>query len=122
MSQVRYARFRKNGGAELRRATAAEIKVILEDYIGEAGKVEPDEEDLDMRWTVVLPGKPSFPFKRIHPSMDVQQHEERWIEICLFSRHLIVATRQMDEYTNNVADGIVRMLARFYSAKLEMPE
>lgn len=126
MGADRYAyvkRLRKGEPAP-NKATPEQIKMILEDYIDKAGKVKDDSSrEGGPAWFVVLEGKPSFPFKRVYPGhgSPSDQHEERWVEVYLEERDDIrVTTRTADEYTNNVADGIIRMLARFYGRRLDM--
>lgn len=124
MGMDRYARVKrlKKGAPLPNKPTPEQFQIILEDYIGEAGAVNTDlSREGSSAWFVVLKGKPSFPFKRIHPSLDHVTHDERWVEVYLEEKGQIrVTTRQADEYTNNVADGIVQMLARFYGRKLDM--
>lgn len=93
-----------------------QLRMILEDYA--AGTVTKNGD----RFFLTLVGKPSFPFKRIFPGQDRINQTERWIEIWFDpddNKTIDVLTRMADEYTNNVAEGIARMLAGFFEGELD---
>jgi len=110
VSVDRFVRFDK------KKPTLDELKNILEDYIEGIGSISYSHNG--SVWFVKLPGKPSFPFKRIHPDMDNQVHEERWFEVWLGSLpdNIDVITRQADELTNVIAEGYAKIVARFFEA------
>lgn len=124
MGMDRYARVKrlKRGAPPPEEATPEQIEMILEDYIDKAGKVTTDSSrEGSPAWFVVLKGRPSFPFKRVHPALRTfVDARERYIEVYLEEKAIRVTTRMADEYTNNVADGIIQMLARFYGRRLDM--
>ena len=99
-----------------RKPTLDELKYILEDYIEGVGLISHSHNG--SVWFVKLPGKPSFPFKRIYPEMGSQVHEERWFEVWLGSLpdNIDVITRQADELTSVIADGYAQIVARFFEA------
>lgn len=112
MSLDRFVRFEKSPPKK-------EVELILTDYLNEVGLLSKEKNC----WYITLPGKPSFPFRRI-PGYETlknmcESRDERWIEIHFSNKTINVLTRQMDEFTNNIADGIVQMLARFYKGNLE---
>lgn len=88
----------------------------LEDYIGEAGKVEW----IDDRWYCTFPGKPSSPFRRMLPQTQIfLRNDERWFEVFINSESVDIITRSADEFTNVVAKGFAELLVRFWEARLE---
>lgn len=110
MSLDRFIRFKKCPPRK-------ELKNILEDYLNGAGEVV---EGKNKHWLdVSLMGNPSFPFRRIaglEKNQSIYENlEGRWIEIFLDAKHFSVITRSQDEYTNDVAVGIARMLSRYYN-------
>ncbi len=106
----------------------AELRMVLEDYLGEAGRVEWTGD----RLYAILQGPVSFPFKRLPetPEIQVKAWEDRaveadgkprirWFEIYAGENNIDVITREMDEYANNVASGFAELCARFWNGKLE---
>lgn len=100
-----------------RKLDKAEVQNVLEDYVGGAGVVVPKEKGV---WLIYLPGKLSFPFKRVFP--DQNRLDETWdrvIGVHVLGQYVRITTDLMDEFTNNVADGLTALVVRFYEGKLE---
>lgn len=110
-----------------RKPTTAEMRTILEDYFNGAAIVEKNPHVRgDRSWLVLLPGKASFPFKRVEqsPARDGgtnQEHRALGIYLEEKDRQVRLSTALADEYTNNVAEGIAKMFARYYKGELEEP-
>ena len=72
------------------------------------------------RWFVALPGKPStreFDGLRGPPSSIYRK--ERFIEVHLGKKNLDVMTRQADLFTNCLADGLAKFMAKIFDGELE---
>jgi hypothetical protein len=119
MAADRFIYFKKE-----RRPTRDELESVLKNFLGSqvAGEVEWNEQQ--SRFYVTLPGKTSFPFQDLtdalrHPFAD--EKRERWIEVWMDPEDptIDVMTRGMDEYTNVIANGIVKMLARYWEGEME---
>ncbi len=80
----------------------------VKEYIGDLATVARFER-ISGRIIVNLPGK----FKKYG------EDSERWIEVIIGLAALDVITRSMDDPTNDIADGIARMLARKYKGRIE---
>lgn len=81
------------------------IATEVHEYLGDLGKLE---------WTnglciFNLPGE-FTKFGETSP---------RWVELFSSTKSIIVMTREMDGPTNDIADGIARLLARKYKGRLE---
>lgn len=111
------------------RPTQDEILLCLEDYVRDlaVGVVRRDGQ----RFSVTLPGWPSFPFARVGPSTDAQRrsHQERardadgsmrtrWFEVYVGGDYIDVITREMDEVTNNIARGFAELSARAWDGEI----
>jgi hypothetical protein len=46
-------------------------------------------------------------------------YDDRVIEICLSSKSLDILTRQQDEFTNALAEGLANIFARVWKGRLE---
>lgn len=102
------------------RPTFDELKMTLEDYLGEACKALHVDGS---RITALLVGAPRFPFRR-HPGFEkykdaVEQRDERWFEVFVAPDHIDVITRQTDEFTNVVAQGFAELCRRCWHGKLD---
>lgn len=89
-----------------------EIQKILEDFIGGAGTLA---EWGNGRFGIDLKGENSFPFRRIPDAL--KHHfpiKERFIEVFVHPHCIDILTRQADEYTHSVAEGMAAMFARFF--------
>lgn len=103
--------------------TSEQIRILLEDYLGDETWVEFDRPD----WFIAnLPGKRSYPLRRTAPDLTISQAweesevKERWFEVCCIHEDAVdVMTRQADEYTNNVAKGFAELVARWFHGELE---
>jgi len=116
MGSTNYVRFKED-----RTPCLGEIQDIVEDYLGpEMGTFEPTKNGKG--FIMVLPGKPSFPFERHSELKPYFPHDSRFIEFGTIyeGKTLTITTRQADECTNAIADGLSRTLARFYGAELEL--
>ena len=98
-----------------KRPNKKQLAHMIEDYIGEAGKVEWKTD----RWYCTLHGKPSAMFRRILPLRQNFGHDERWFEIFIGEDGIDVLTRSADEFTNAVAKEFAERVARFWGARLE---
>lgn len=96
------------------------IRKVLEDYLDAALKELHVDGSLI---TVLLHGKPSFPFKRIRKAAKFrgasEAHPERWFEAYCTYSYVDVITRMTDEYTNVVAEGFAALAARFWKGRRE---
>jgi len=96
--------------------STTDIRFLLEDYLGEAGKITSDSS----MFTALLPGKPSHPLKRLEPEFVRPLRDERWFEVhCGHLLSIDVLTREADEFTNNVAQGFAELVARWFKGDLE---
>lgn len=98
-----------------RKPTLADIETFLEDYFAGAATFEKRGHACVI---VRLPGAPSHPFRRLAAGtpMLAPVHAARWIEVVLTNASADVLTRQQDEYTNTLADGLAVALERFWKA------
>src|SRR6266404_9472751 len=82
-----------------------QMQMVLEDYFGSFAKVLWDPNGA--RWEALLDGPPSFALDRIdRPRPEPQLR--RWIEVILSNDGSVldILTREMDEATNALADGL----------------
>lgn len=98
-----------------------EIQTIVKNYLGEA--LVDFEAPNKKFFMVTLAGIPSHPFQDIARARAVYEPQmSRWIEFTQTGKKkFAVTTRLADEYTNCVASGIAKCLARWYQADLEEP-
>lgn len=116
MALDRFIRFKDNI------PTVEQLKLIMEDYFNGLGTIDYSHEKV---WYISIPGKPSFPFKRIDPAFfdrDKNYQDERWIEFdyCTLESHksVDVMTRHADHLTNDLARGLAETIARYFSGTL----
>ena len=107
--------------------TRALIQQILEDYL-DCRTDQPRPTDVaeingeTWGWYVKLRGTVSDPFRRIDPQgyMHLRgiivnfEGRERLIEVFLTSDGFMVTTREVDDFTNVVADGFVKLCAHYF--------
>lgn len=114
MSNDRFINFSK-------RPAKAAIAKFLADFVGEAGRLEWSVD----RWIITLVGKPSACFKQFKRRVTKGYRElfelqpSRWIEVWPGQYCIDVLTRTMDEFTNAVAEGMAKCIARFWDGSLE---
>jgi hypothetical protein len=105
------------------------IGKVLEDYFGAIAQNIYWRDD---RWTVLLVGYKSWPFRRVvdveDPTMrliagtfEKESVEDRWIEVIMSEQCIDVLTRHQDEATNRLADGFAKLIARFWKGTQETP-
>lgn len=126
MAQDRFVAFRKQV------PSYEDIKCLVEDYVSDLavevdfGKGRSKSKSMEF-WSVQLPGKPSFPFKRVKgfENMDRESMNppERWFEVVVTRKgkkvtDLDVITRLADEVTNVIANGLVALCERCWKAKV----
>jgi len=113
MALDRFIRFPKH------RPSRENTERVLKNFLGEAGRVEWREDQRS--FYISLPGSPGFPFEGISdiPQMGRYSGNERWIEIFYDAEQFDVITRQQDEFTNVVANGIAQMFARYWEGDVE---
>lgn len=103
-----------------RRPQRQQLERMLEDFIGGAGTVEWNKD----RWYIYLVGSCSTAIRRqswAHTCARKRFDGEpwkRWIEVWPGERCVDVMTRQHDEYTNAVAAGLARLIARFWKGEM----
>ncbi len=94
------------------------VESALRNFFGEAAILSLS----DGRFYATLPGSLSCPFKDF-PDTPKNRFDNddrgRWIEICISVGNIDVITRGMDEYTNVLADGLAKMIARYWQGELE---
>lgn len=73
------------------------------------------------RFFVWLPGHNTNPFQGLQPSLADPDNEPRtrWIEVWLGDDSLDVLTREHDEYTNSLAEGLAAAFARYWNGERE---
>src|SRR5437667_6692563 len=86
------------------------IKDSLDGYLSDVGTESKWSRN---RWFVTLPGKPES--MRHRPAA----HEERWFEVFIGTDSVDVITREADEFTNVVAEGFAKRIARMLDGKME---
>lgn len=124
MAQDRFLYFRKEV------PSYKDIKCVLEDYLKglalklDFGKGRSKSKEMEF-WSVQLPGKPSFPFKRLMDgaTMGAEIHDERWFEIVVTRKGdkvptIDVITRMNDEITGVIAEGFVALCQRYWKASV----
>ncbi len=98
--------------------TSDAIGKVLEDYIGDGGKVHWKAG----RWFVDLPGTCSAALRRVADVVPMFAADgERWFEVWPdpSGECVDVMTRMHDEYTNALAKGFVDVIKRFWNGKDE---
>ncbi len=93
----------------------ADLLVLCNNYLGGTGKVEVSED----RVTLTLPGKGRSAFAGIVEAYQEHPHADRWIEVVYGSGTFDVLTRNQDNFTNAVADGLAQDIARFWEGSLQ---
>lgn len=105
-----------------------EVDQIITDYFG-GGTIAtsiqkespPPGHDL-FTWYITISGTKSQALRRQHAAdpaaLEERSEGERWIEV-IFSptKYLDVLTRQMDEVTNAIADGLRDVFLRYFNAR-----
>lgn len=109
-----------------RKPTRQEVQYLLEDYFkGIATNVRWDSD----RFFVSLPGTQTNALGRMPDAHHLYREPDgkRWIEVWLadpdpaYKNQAVVdvMTRQADEVTNAMAEGVVEILARFWKGEVE---
>ncbi len=106
-----------------RKPSIAELKLLIEDYLGSvAVKIVESETD----FIVTLAGQSSDPWKRLKgwetmaEAAKERGKRKRWFEVDFQQgRGIDVITRQPDEFTENVASGFAKLVARLFEGKVE---
>lgn len=91
----------------------ARVQVALEDFLGGAGTVKWDED----RFYVTLEGRHSWALQRTFPGSarardESSKHPTRWIEVWCSNGTIDVMTREQDDFTRSIAEGIADTLAK----------
>lgn len=101
------------------------IAALLRNYIGSDFSLIFNAGTEVDHWSIKFGGKTSFALKFEWPKEDPYGTRDRWIEVF---RHredkrgvvvVDVVTRQMDEFTCALADGLVVILARVWNGKVD---
>src|ERR1019366_9963794 len=105
-----------------RKPTDEQLRQVVEDFFNGVGEISDNYSRKHERpwWIVLLPGTPSNPLKRIFP--EVFEHQppggkERWLEVVVDDGSVDVLTRQADDFTNALADGLAEVLCRGWSGR-----
>lgn len=105
-----------------RRPSRKALERFIEDFISGAGSVRWHRD----RWYVDLAGACSTALRRqpmatpcARRRFDDDPPWKRWIEVWPGRKCIDVMTRQHDEYTNAVAEGIAERIAGFWSGERE---
>ena len=94
--------------------TKKELGLVVRNFFGDAAKIEWDQD----RWTVSLPGKPTWTFEGIEDDMMPRmRNTERWIEVHFSTMDII--TRRQDDFTNYLAEGLAKTIARYWEGELD---
>jgi hypothetical protein len=115
MSRDRFVRWNQG-----KYPTVDKIKIVCEDYFKGLGTVEWRGD----RFFVLVHGTLTYALNRIgaYKQPDPEPgFDERWIEVWQKEDNLCldVITRQQDEVTNALADGLAKLFARFWRGCLE---
>lgn len=110
-----------------RRPADADLRVVLEDYLGGCAEVEERPQVGSGRpwFFITIPGKPTFPFGRLEEmrgtpnAAAIAETPERWFEVFVADDYVDVITRHGDEFTGVVAQGFAALCARFWGGELE---
>lgn len=118
MALDRFVYWKKNKD----KPTKDQVEQVIRDYLGEVMTSLKWEGD---RFFVCLVGKTTAPLKSVATEdmrriVTSNDGEERYIEVWPSDDCLDVMTRRSDEFTNNVADGLAKIFARFWQGRLEM--
>lgn len=121
-----FIRFQKNN-----KPKKAHLQLILEDFFrGVATEVRWDRD----RWFVTLPGSPSWPLARmpdVSENMRQAKKEDgveedgsprpRWMEVWRDTKDgtVNIMTRSQDEFMNALAEGLAKLIARYWQGELE---
>lgn len=99
--------------------TREQVQTVLEDFFRDIGTVR--WSDVPLRFYVSLPGKVCWALTRVYPDThrakaQAEEVRKRWIEVVLVyepDHHLQadVITREMDDVTNAMAEGLAELLA-----------
>ena len=98
------------------------IEKLTRCFFGEAAQVEWSENRLvcTLPGTIspALRGQEGLPENRVHIyEWEHQQKRERWVEVWCGSDTVDVITREQDEFTAVLADGLSATLARFFKGE-----
>ncbi|MBI5420840.1 MAG: hypothetical protein HZA35_00820 [Parcubacteria group bacterium] len=96
-----------------KKPTKRNLEYILGDYVGTIAEVTWNRD----RWMVLLPGKSSFPFKRVIGRDGIFGHEERFFEVWIGKDCIDVITRQADHFTNAIARGFMELVVQYHDAR-----
>lgn len=88
---------------------AQEIQWVIEDFFNGSAIIKWDTD----RFFINLNGVPKHPLSRIIKLPESIQ-TQRWIEVWIGAKCLSVLTRQQDEYTNVLADGLAEVFIRYW--------
>lgn len=114
-----------------RRPKREEVRLVITDYFGGfADDIQWDKHSASRgRFLVKLKWKVSNPldniegaYKRPRFASDgryIEVTDERFIEVFVDPRYVDVITRQADEATSALAEGLAAVFARFWKGRLE---
>lgn len=103
-----------------KRPTKDELRDVMVAYLGEYATSLPYWKD--GRWHIMLVGKGSTAWTpSLGPSPPPELvREERFLELfCDDNKTIDVITRQQDEATNKLAEGLADIIARFWGGRVE---
>jgi hypothetical protein len=95
------------------------MRQFISNFFNSAAKVEWRID----RFYVTLPGSTSHPMEGMSQSSLVlcypEFRSERWIEVCLMESCVYVITRQMDPYTNGLAQRLYEEIKCWFGGKID---
>ncbi len=99
-----------------RKPTKSEIRVLCEDFVGQAGTVSWSAEC--GRFIVDLPGECSDPCRRVLGRQLFSPGEKRWIEVFIHDDAIDIITRMQDPFTNALAERLAQEFAGFWGGRM----
>lgn len=117
MALDRFVYFRR-----AKKPTKKELRLVLDDFFG--GATTEIKWDRD-RFFVTLVGRHTNALRRMEDVPDFVRREPdpgfegRHLEVWIGSDCIDVMTRQADEFTNALAEGFAKLVARFWHGDLE---
>lgn len=101
-----------------KKPTNKQVEIVCTCYFGSGAsdiQVSPKEK----RITITLFGEISHPLRLIKGAMPWPPSEyiTRYIEVYIDTKYVDIITRQQDEYTNALAEGLADIFARFWEGR-----
>ncbi len=104
-----------------KKPTDEQLLHVVEDFMGGVGEIDDNyQKDGHPWWIVLLPGSPSHPLSRIYPEMMQYQPPpgvDRCLEVCVADDCVDIITRQADDFTNALAEGLAEVMCRAWGGR-----